>query len=395
MFFDFVHGALRGMHNNAGTSPAPPAAMAGPSALAAPMTDAFGSFHDGNVMKAINDYRAKAGQAIAANAKVAPKASQSLAPKGYSASDMSWGQDYGPTPGDAAATPVQPTLTERPSTAIDTAATQIGDAATKHQQRLDSIYKALNSLQNPWDVNGGTFKAALGRNIDDVTRAGAGAQQRTLDTLAQRGQTGIGASIAAAQMGRQQQQALSDAQSGMQQAALQGTADFEMRKADALSRLAGGDLSGTSGAYGQLANMGITWDGQKFSQKLGQGAEDRAQGRYGLELKGLAASVGMQEGQLYEQLQGMPSRLAQLDQAVAGGQLSLAQARAKFPFEIKLLENQLAGQGLQLDEQKWAADRRDLVLGLNFISGIVGAAAPAVSAGAAAGVAAKTAAGGK
>lgn len=382
--FDWIHQAARSLSNNAGTSPAAPAPTSSPSAIAAPMTDAFGDFHSGNVLKAVNDYRAKAGQAIAANAKApAPAPTPIRLP--------------GPDTGTINGKPVSPpSITANPSTAIDTAATQIGDAATKHQQRLDDIYKALNSLQNPWDVNGGTFKAALGRNIDDVTRAGAGSQQRTLDTLAQRGQTGIGASLAAAQMGRQQQQALSDAQSGMQKAALEGTADFEMRKADALSRLAGGDLSGTSGAYGQLANMGITWDGQRFSQKLGQGAEDRAQGRYGLELKGLAASVGMQEGQLYEQLQGMPSRLAQLEQATASGQLSLAQAKAKFPFEIKLLENQLAGQGLQLDEQKWAADRRDLVLGLNFISGIVGAAAPAVAAAVnPATAAAKTAAGGK
>lgn len=393
MFFDFAHALLRGTHNNSGMSPAPDVPTSSPSALAAPMTDAFGSFHDGNVMKAINDYRAKAGQAVAANAKNPAKPPTS-APTPI--------RLPGPDTGTINGRPVTPpTITTNPSTAIDTAATQIGDAATKHQQRLDSIYQALNSLKNPWDVNGETYKGALGRNIDDVTRAGAGSQQRTLDTLAQRGQTGIGASIAAAQMGRQQQQALSDAQSGMQQAALEGTADFEMRKADALSRLAGGDLSGTSGAYGQLANMGITWDGQKFSQKLGQGAEDRAQGRYGLELKGLAASVGMQEGQLYESLQGMPARLAQLEQATASGQLSLAQAKAKFPFEIKLLENQLAGQGLQLDEQKWAADRRDLVLGLNFISGVVGAAAPAVTAVATGGasipatVAAKAAAGGK
>lgn len=386
--FDWIHQAARSMQNSAGMSPAAPAPTSSPSAIAAPMTDAFGSFHDGNIQKAINDYRAKAGQAIAANAKTpaaptwndgmtVPGAMNAILPK-------------------RAAPSAAPSLTTNPSTAIDTAATQIGDSATKSSQRLDEIFKALNALKNPWDVNGGTFQSALGRNIDDVTRAGAGSQQRTLDTLAQRGQTGIGASIAAAQMGRQQQQALSDAQSGMQKAALEGTADFEMRKADALSRLAGGDLSGTLGAYGQLANLGLSVDGQKFSQKLGQGAEDRAQGRYGLELKGLAASVGMQEGQLYEQLQGMPSRIAQLDQAVAGGQLSLAQAKAKFPFEIKLLENQLAGQGLQLDEQKWAADRRDLVLGLNFISGIVGAAAPVAAAAAIPGaVAAKAAAGGK
>lgn len=180
------------------------------------------------------------------------------------------------------ATPAQPpaplSLTANPTGVIDKAAADRQAALDRFQTLREGIRTDIQGIQNPWDVNGQPYQAALGKALDDVTRGWAGSGQRTLDNLAQRGQAGgVGASLAMANTGRHAQQGLSDAQSGMAKEALAGTADFGLRKADALASLAAGDLSGAQGVLSQLASEGIAWDGQKYSQKLAGNADARAE----------------------------------------------------------------------------------------------------------------------